>query len=129
VDNPALVTLRRADPAQPQPEGHVLPDGHVREQRVGLEHHAHVALAGRQPGDVLAGHRDGSGVGVFQPREQAQRGCLAAARRAEQRDELAGPQGQVEVVQGDHGAVTPAQPVHPDLDGGPGRAVPGAGHW
>ena len=37
-----------------QPEGHVLEHAHVREQRVGLEHHVHVALVRRVPGDVPA---------------------------------------------------------------------------
>ena len=44
-----------------------------------------------------------AGVGVLQPREQPQRGGLAAAGRAEQHDQLAGLQGQVEVVERDHG--------------------------
>jgi hypothetical protein len=67
-------------------------------------------------------------VGVLQPREQAQGGGLAAARRAEQRDELAGMQGQVEPVERDDRAVVPAQSLHPHFDGGPGRAVLRSGH-
>jgi hypothetical protein len=125
----ALVPLSRADPAQPQSEGHVLPHRHVREQRIGLEHHAHIALGGRDVGNVFAADGDVAGVGVLQPCEQAQRGGLAAARRAEQRDELAGMQGQVEPVQRDDGTVVPAQPLHPHLDGGPGRAAQRSGHW
>ena len=86
-------------------------------------------LAAEQAGDVLAADDDAAGVGVLEPREQAQRRGLAAARRAEQRDQLAGLQGQVEVVERDHGTVVPAQSLQPHLDGGPGRAVPRSGHW
>ena len=70
-----------------------------------------------------------AGVGVLQAREQPQRGGLAAAGRAEQRDQLAGLQGQVQVVERDHRAVVPAQSLQPHLDGGPGRAVLRSGYW
>jgi hypothetical protein len=95
----------------------------------GLEHHAHVTLGGRDAGDVLAADGDVAGVGILQPRQQAQRGGLSAAGRAEQRDELAGVQGEVEPVECDDGTVVPAQSLHPHFDGGPGRAVLSSGHW
>ena len=63
-----------------------------------------------------------------QPREQAQGRGLAAAGRAEQRDQLAGMQGQVQVIERDHRAVVPAQSLQPHLDGGPGRTVLRSGH-
>jgi FAD dependent oxidoreductase len=40
--------------ADPQPEGDVVPGGHVREQAVGLEHHARVAPVGRDTDDAAA---------------------------------------------------------------------------
>src|SRR5437588_239015 len=39
--------LRLRHPAHLQPEGHVVVDGHVRVERVGLEDHGDVSLAGR----------------------------------------------------------------------------------
>ena len=49
-------TFRRVDTAQLESELHVLLRRHVREEAVGLEHHAHVALVGRDEGDVLVAH-------------------------------------------------------------------------
>jgi len=51
----------------------------------GKREYAHVAFAGRQVGDVPAVDRDLAAVGVLEPREQAQRRGLTAARGAEQR--------------------------------------------
>ena len=62
----------------------------MREKRVGLEHHGHLALVDRHSGDVLAG-------------ERAQRSGLAAAGAAEQHDHFAGLDVQVEVVERVHG--------------------------
>ena len=79
----------RRRPAQPQPELDVLQRGQVREEAVRLEDHPHVAPVGRHVRDVLAADQDPAGVGVLQPGEDPQRGGLAAAGRAEQRDQLA----------------------------------------
>ena len=77
------------DAAHAQAEADVLLDRHVRKQRVVLEHHAEAALLGRQrvdPGvvehDRPAGKRQQAGDAV-------ERGGLAAAGWAEERDELA----------------------------------------
>jgi hypothetical protein len=86
----ALLALRVLDPPQPQPEGDVLPRRHVREQRVGLEHHAHAALVRGQRRDVLAPDHDAPAVRLLEAGDQAQGGGLAAAGRAEQRHQLAG---------------------------------------
>ena len=80
---------RGRDAAQLEPELDVLPRGHVREQAVRLEHHPHVALVGGHPGEVLAADLDAARVGVLEAGEAAQRRGLAAARGAEQGDELA----------------------------------------
>jgi hypothetical protein len=85
-----VAPLARADLAHAQPEGHVVERGHVREQAVALEHHAHVPPGGRHRRDVLAVDHDRTGVGRLEPGHDAQRGRLAAAGRAEQRHELAG---------------------------------------
>ena len=91
---------RGVHPAQTQPVGDVVAGRHVREQAVGLEDHAHVAVVRRHLGDVLAVDEDPTGVGDVEPGERAQRRGLAAARRAQQRDQLTGRHLQVEPVEG-----------------------------
>ena len=97
-----MAILRRS--ALPMPrtfeaEFHVLQGGHVREKRVGLEHHGHLALVDRHAGDVLAADHDAAALDVFEAGERAQRGGLAAAGAAEQHDHFAGLDVQVEVVE------------------------------
>ena len=55
--------LARGDPPLLEAEGDVPRDRHVRPQRVGLEHHADVALPRRQVRDVLAVDADLAAVG------------------------------------------------------------------
>ena len=55
---PSLARLRLAERPAPRPVGDVLQHGHVREQRIGLEHHADVALGGGEPRHVLAADQD-----------------------------------------------------------------------
>ena len=62
-----------------QAEGHVLEHGHVAEQRVVLEHEAHVALAHMDIGGVFAAEVDAAHVGRLQARDDAQQRGLAAA--------------------------------------------------
>jgi hypothetical protein len=108
----------RAVLAHPQPEAHVVQGGHVREQAVALEHHAHVPPGRGDPGDVLAVDGDRAGIGRLEAGQDPQRRGLAAARRAEQRDQLArrdvqrqpmeradGAKGAGQVAQGDRRAV------------------------
>jgi len=75
----------------------------VREKRVGLEHHGHLALVDRHAGDVLAADHDAAALDVFEAGERAQRGGLAAAGAAEQHDHFAGLDAQAEVVERAHG--------------------------
>jgi hypothetical protein len=96
-----------------QREHDVLDDGHVRPDRVRLEDDADRPPvradedAVRRVGDHLAADLDGAGVGAFQPGDQPQRGGLAAAARAEQRDEPALRDLQVDAVDG----VGPGRPA------------------
>ncbi len=71
----------------------------MREQAVGLEHHAHVALVRGHPADVLATDGDRARRGLVEAGEDPQRGGLAAARRAEQGDQFAGFDVQGEPVE------------------------------
>ena len=79
---------RRA-PAALEPEGDVLADGHVREERVVLEDHAEAAALGRGGRDVLAVDEDAPRVGRLEAGDQPQHRRLAAAGGTEERDDLA----------------------------------------
>ena len=83
---------------------HVLTHGHVREECVMLEDRVHVALVGRYTLHVLTADTDVAGVGLFESGQHAQGRGLAAATRAEQRQELAGLNRQADRVDGHHGA-------------------------
>ena len=72
-----------------QREGDVLRHRHVRIERVGLEHHGELALGRRLAGHVAAVDVDRAAAGVLQPGDQPQQRGLAAARRADEDDELA----------------------------------------
>ena len=86
--------------AQPQAVGHVVKDIVVGKQRVALEHHGRVPLVGGQRVDGLAAQVDFALVRRFKAGDHAQRGGLAAAGRAQQRDKGARLDGQVHVVHG-----------------------------
>ncbi len=82
-------------------EADIVGHRHVGEQRIGLEHHADIALVGRQVGDVAPADADGAGGGLLEAGHHAQRRGLAAAGRAEEGDELAPLDGEVEVLHHD----------------------------
>src|SRR3989475_10759005 len=103
-ENMAFGLKLRREPAQFQPERHVLEHRHVRVQRVVLEHHGDVAVL---RGDVVhhsladphRARRDG-----LEPGEHAQRGALATSRRPDEHHELAVKDGEVDPVHGQPGA-------------------------
>ena len=94
----ALVGLRLWHAGDLEAEGDVLRDRQVGEQRIGLEHHADIALVGLQPGDVLAADDDRAGGRLLEAGDHAQHRRLAAARRSEEGDELAGADIEVEIL-------------------------------
>src|SRR4051812_12309377 len=104
-----------------QPELDVLRGRHVREQRVRLEHHAHVALRRRDVRDVLAVDDDPAAVGSIEAGDEPQRRRLAAARRAEQREELALAELHLDPVERLDGAEVAVQV--PELEVGHQRAA------
>jgi hypothetical protein len=121
-----LAPVARAHLAHPEPEGHVVQRAHVREQAVALEHHAHVPLGGRHRGDVLAVDQDRSGIRDLKAGHDAQGRGLAAAGRAEQRDQLARGHIDGQPVQGLGGPEEAAQILqHHARAPGPGH-LPGA---
>ena len=77
---------------------HVLEHTHVRIQRVALEHHGQIALAGRGFGDVAPIERHTAGVGLLQPGNQAQQRGFAAARRADENHKFAALDFQVDAL-------------------------------
>jgi hypothetical protein len=79
-------------------EADVLPHIQVRKQRVVLEHHADAPQLGceraARAADHLATEADLAGTHRLQPGNGAQQGGLAAAGRADQHADLAGPQAE-----------------------------------
>ena len=98
----ALRDLALADAAHAQPEPDILRHRPVRKQRVGLEHHAHVAPMHRHVSEVAPAHHDHALVRLLEPGDHPQRRGLAAAGRAEQREELARPHVEIDRVDRDH---------------------------
>jgi hypothetical protein len=102
-----LVDLLLGLPGDLEGEAHVLGDGHVRVERIVLEHHRDVAVLGREVGDVAVADADRTAVDVLETGEHAQRGGLAAAGRADEDEELAVADLDVECVHG--GAFRPGE--------------------
>src|SRR5581483_6715920 len=86
--------------AHAQAERDVLADRHVLEQRVMLEHEADAPSLHRQPRRVFFAELDLTGVDALETCDRAQQRGLARSRRAEQRDQLAGSDVEIDVAQG-----------------------------
>lgn len=67
-----------------QPKADVACHGHIREEGIGLEDHAHVALVRRLVGDVFAVQADGAGGRRLKAGDHAQRSGFAAAAWAKE---------------------------------------------
>jgi hypothetical protein len=85
--HPAADLVSR-EAAQPEPEAHGVEDAHVRVERVFLEHHGDVAAARRDVVDHLAADRDLARCNLLEPGDHPQCRRFAAARRADEHDEL-----------------------------------------
>jgi hypothetical protein len=81
-----------------QAERHVLVDGHVRKQRVALEHHRDAALGGRHVVDAAAVDRQLAVAQILEARDHPQQRRLAAARRAQEHAELVRADVQIDVA-------------------------------
>ena len=101
----ALVDLSLGDLAQLQAEREVVEDAHVRVERVALEDHRDVAVLGREVVDHAVADLELALGDVLEAGDHAQRGRLAAARRADEDQELLVLDLEVEIVDGDHIAV------------------------
>ena len=118
-----LLDDRRAREAlHPQAEGDVLANGHVREDRERLEHKADIAPVRRNPQDASAQDADIAGAWTIESGDHPHGGRLPAARRAEQRQNLAREDLQRDVVDGANCAVRKdAGDFHQFDDGGGAR--------
>ena len=85
----AFLHVRLAHLAALETECDVLVDGHVREQRVALEHRVDVALVGRQADHVAVAEVDRTRRRLLESADHPQGRRLAAPRRPEQREERA----------------------------------------
>src|SRR6478609_7296492 len=93
-----LADLLLADLLALEAERHVLLDGQVREERVALEHRVDVAPERRVVGDVDTAQEDLARGRVLEAADHPQRRRLAAARRAEHREEAAPLDLEAEIV-------------------------------
>src|SRR2546427_1998495 len=120
----ALVGSGGRPSGHPQTEGNVLGDGHSREERVRLEDDADAALAWRHVVDDAAVEADLARVGSLEAGDHAERRRLAAARAADEGDELPLADLQGEPVHGGRRAEALRQAVEADahVSGGTSRA-------
>ena len=81
-----------------------------RQQQVALRHQRARRQPRRRAG--VATDRDGPAVGLLQPGDQLQQRRLAAARRADDPQHLAGPDREIQPVERDHLAPTPRAARH-----------------
>ncbi len=108
-----ISSLRHA--AQAQAVADVAQHGHVRPERVGLEHHRHAALFRRHVHHVATEQPDRALGRFLEARDGAQQGGLSAAGGAQNGDELAGRDLEVHSVQ--HALVAIADVKAIDVDG------------
>ena len=115
--------LGAADAPQFQAVTDVLRHRHVRPQCIGLEHHRDVALVGRQPGDIAPADRYLTACHSDETANGAQQGGLAAARRAQKRNELAACGAQRDMVEHAVCAIEDAYLAHVERHGGRGHGA------
>src|SRR4051794_23237761 len=90
-----------------QREGDILRDRHMRVERVALEHHSDVAVAGIRRRHVLAVDEDAARRRGVKPGKDAQGRALAGSGRSEQGKKLAGPDLEADALQRGEFAVHP----------------------
>ena len=84
----ALPDLRLGQLLLLQPEGDVAEDGHVRKERIGLEHHVDGPLVRRNVRHILAVNEDPARRWLLEARQHAQQRRLAAAGCPQQAEYL-----------------------------------------
>ena len=96
----ALLDLLLGHSTRPQTERNVAEHGHVRIERVVLEHHRDIAVARTHVIDDLAADFDLPGVGVLKPGDGAQKGALATSGRSDQHREFAVRDVEIDATDG-----------------------------
>ena len=86
-------------------ERHVLPDGHVRIERIALEDHRDVTVRGRHVVDHAPSDGERAAGDRLESGDHSQRRALAASGRADQHHELPGPDGEIDAMHGDDSSV------------------------
>jgi hypothetical protein len=84
----ARVPFRLRHAVDLQPVSDVVDDRHMRKDGIGLEHHVHGALVGRDVAHVLTVDQNMAFARHLETGKHAQQGGLAAARRPEKCEEL-----------------------------------------
>jgi len=110
-----LAHLLRRHLALHQTERDVVEHAQVREHRVVLEHHAHIALGGTQMADGLLAHQDVSGVLLVEAGNGAQQRGLAAAAGPQQGEEGTRRDVEIDVLQRNMRAIGFADVLDSDL--------------
>ena len=113
----ALGDLRLGQLARAQRRGDVLRRRPLRVQGVALEHHRQVALGRRGAGGIQAVQVHRADVGLLEPGDHAQRRRLAGAGRAEQDEERAVGNVELQPVERLHGAERLRDPGRDDRAG------------
>jgi hypothetical protein len=108
-------TSRSSSSFDAQPEGEILVDAHVREDRVVLEDEADVAATRIDPADGTAVEVDLAARRPLETGDHVHRRRLPAARGPEQCDERSVHDRQVEIVHGDERSEALRQMFEPDL--------------
>ena len=122
VDAPGDLRLGHAQLLEAERD--VLLDRHVREERIGLEHHVHGLLVRRHVGHVHAVDEDLAGRRPLEAGQHAEQRRLAAAGTAQQAEDLLLVDVEGDVVDRDELAELLGDPLH--LDEGLGvRIGPG----
>lgn len=91
--------------AYPQGKAQVVGHGHVGKERIVLKDHADVAPVGRDTVDDLPAQQDLAARRRFETGEHHQRGGLARTGRAQQGQEFAAPDVEVEIAHDERGAI------------------------
>ncbi len=116
--------LGRLLPAQPQalePVADIGRHAHMRKQRVGLEHHVDRPPMRRQRGQVRPVEPDRARIRRLEAGDEPQQGALAAARRAEQAENLATREIEGDAVDGRLRAEAFGDPLDTEQRGGGGK--------
>ena len=100
----ALLDVGLRDLSELEPERHIVADGHVRIERVALEHHRDVAILGRDVVDDAVADAEGAIADLLETGDHPKIGGLATARWSDEHHELAIGDLEVEIM--DRGHVT-----------------------